>query len=184
MEDFAELEREFRFFKEDEQMQLFEEVGSKIIELNLSDEQIIDLIFDIDAEFAHDILKVLQAKEFLSNEQYANIDRKLIDIYRKEYIRDRANGVLEGRIKAKTIKNKRLISRYEILGIYFQDTLDTKPLFTEIEVEDEFVNHLAKTHRQLCVVKTSNAIFKKQQATLEETLNSLIIKLNAIQQTL
>lgn len=178
MQDFIDFENNYRFFTEQKQIDLLNLVTSKIIGQILSNDEIVGLLFDVDAEIAHDILKIMLHGKFITNDDYNEIDTKLIAIYDKEFVEDVKTGVLEERLRFKTNKNKRLISRYEILGIYFSKSLDSKALFGIEECEDETLNNLAKVHKELCFAKKANLLSKKQAEMFENILLSVIDKID------
>lgn len=177
MKDFLDNENNYRFFTEKKQIDLINIVVSKIIGQILNNDEIVDLLLNVDAEIVHDILKALLKGNFITNSDYNEIDTKLIEIYEKEFVEDEKNGVLEQRLKFKTDKNKRLISRYEILGIYFSKTLDSRALFGIEKSEDELINGLAEVNKKLCAPKFANLLEKKQSTMFEEKLNSLVLKI-------
>lgn len=178
MKDYIDLENNYRFFTEKMQIDLLYLVTAKIKEKILSNEEIVDLLASVDAEIAHDILKILINQKYLSSDDYNEIDSGLIKVYEREFIEDFSSGVIEERLQFKLIHNKRLISRYEILGIYFSKTLDSKALFGIEKSQDELINCLAEVNKSLCSARTANLLIKKQNEIFDESLHNLVEKIN------
>ena len=178
MKDFIDFENNYRFFTEKKQLDLLYLVTAKIKEKILSNDEIVDLLKNVDAEIAHDILKILLSQKFINNDDYNEIDTALIKIYEQDFISDFSSGVIEERLKLKLNKNKRLISRYEILGVYFSKTLDSKPLFGIENSGDELIDNLAEINKKLCVPRLANLLFKRQHEIIEQILENLIEDLN------
>lgn len=178
MKDLIDFENNYRFFTEQKQLDLLYLVTAKIKEKILSNDEIVDLLKDVDAEMAHDILKILLSQKYINNDDYNEIDTNLIKIYEQDFIKDFSSGVIEERLKFKLNKNKRLISRYEILGIYFSKTLDSKPLFGIGESEDPLINNLADINKKLCLPRLTNMLLKKQFELVDSVLKNLIEELN------
>ena len=114
--------------------------------------------------------------DLLLPDDYDEIDKALIAIYEEDFLRDIKSGELEKRMKFKN--NSRLISRYEILGIYYSKTLDSKPLFGIEKSEDETINLLAEKNQELCLPRNANRLYKIQKERLKETLQSVMEKID------
>ena len=178
MKDLIDFENNYRFFTEKKQLDLLYLVTAKIKEKILSNDEIVELLKNIDAEIAHDILKILLSQKFINNDDYNEIDTSLIKVYEQQFVADFSSGVIEERLKFKLIHNKRLISRYEILGIYFSKTMDSKALLGIEKSEDKLINNLADVNKKLCVTRTANLLLKKQQELVDGVLENLIEELN------
>ena len=65
MKDLIDFENNYRFFTEKKQLDLLYLVTAKIKEKILSNDEIVELLKNIDAEIAHDILKILLSQKLL-----------------------------------------------------------------------------------------------------------------------
>lgn len=180
IEDWIDLEKYSRFCSDPEEVALFDEIGDMIIEKDASTDQIVDLLRDVNSYLAHDVIKVLFLKKFITYEESKMIDQNLIDIYEKEFVDDLQTGVLLDRIKGKVNKNKRLICQYEICGVYFRHSLDYKPLYFEEKAESEFADNLAKIHRKISEIRISNILFRKREEEKNQLKTNIQNKLDAL----
>lgn len=176
-DELIELVHNMRFITKDEHFKLLQQIVDEIKLQNLSNDDIVKLLSEIDAEIVDDIIKMLEDENYLTKQDGQDIDVKLIKIYDEEFIKDYKSGVLQSRIQLKTNKNPRPISRFEILGVFFARTLNEKLLWGRETTDDEILNALIKVHNELCVVRKSNAIYEKQQKNIELTLSSILDKL-------
>ena len=175
MQDFIDYENNYRFFTDEKQIKLINFVTSKMIWKILNNDEIFELLHNIDAEITHDILKNMLQGKFITTSDYNEIDTKLIAKYKKDFEEDVKTGVVEDRLKFKINQNKRLISRYEILGIYFSLTSDTKALFGIEKSEDDLINNLVEVNQKLCQPRLAAKLSQRQLDLFETTLNSLVL---------
>ena len=166
--------RKIHYIHDNAHIKLLYELVDEIKKANLSKTEILDLLRNIDAEVASDILTVLLKEKFLSEYDFEFIDDCLKTIYEEEYLRDKENGDFELRLALKKSKNIRPISRHEIVTIFFKNTENAKLLWGIEKTDDEFLLTLIGDFKKIKENKKSSRIYKLQKDNMETVLNSLI----------
>lgn len=175
--------RKPHYIMKEDHLKLMHEVVDAIKNANLKPDEIIDLVRELDAEICVDIINTLISEKYLTEDEYIELDDNLTKIYEEEYISDQKDGTLEKRMAFKANKNVRPISRYEIVTIFFKNTDDAMLLWGKGKTGDELLLSLIKCYQELGVIKKANAMFKKQQESIEEVLTCLLQDIKALGET-
>ena len=168
--------RKIHCIQEKEEIELLYKLAEKIKEYNLNVIELIELLRNVDTEIVSDILNVLITENFLTEEDRDSVTDGLKQIYENEYLRDKENGTFKKRLALKPNKNKRPISRHEILAIYFKKTLNAKLLWGIEKTDDEFLLSLIDDFTVLREIRKSNEMFRKQREGMKKVLTELIEK--------
>lgn len=174
LEYWKELENRIYCIREVKHLELLDELVGEIKDNNLSLNELIEILRQIEAEIVTDILTTLRNNKVYSEEEIDSVDEALKNIYQEEYIRDKQDGTLRKRIDLKKNKNARPISRHEILSIFFKNSLNTKLLWGMERTDDEFLQGLVDDFKELRAIRRVNESFRRQTESMEKVLTQMI----------
>lgn len=142
----------------------------------ISDEEIVEILRNVNAKLAQDILFSYRLKT--GNQNY-DIVIKLGKIYLQEYIEDYNNNKLKSRLSLRTTnKRPRVITREEIMYAMFQKNILPPVIFNGYNGDDEIVKSLVDTGKTVFERRKTEAIYDRIEASLKDDMNYVVEEIN------
>lgn len=157
-------------------------IAKDMYECNLTFDEIVKLLHDVPAEYANDIVHVYYELYKIDRSEFSKLVKKMFLVYKEEYLKDFKTSNLEQRLKFDTTKNKRLLSRYELICIGEFLEIDLRCFIYGYEGDNVILKSLVDNNFMLAKIKTSNKHFKKFNLIIDEVLDSVVNTLNVLKQ--
>ncbi len=167
---------------EEKYMEKAVEIAKNIYDCNLTFDEIVKLLHDVPAEYANDIVHVYYELYKIDRLEFSKLENKMFLVYQEEYLKDLGTLDMEKRLNFDTTKNKRLISRYELICIGEFLGIDLRCFIHGYDGKDEVFKSLVDYNFKLAKIKTSNKHFKKFNEIIDDVLDSVINTLHTLQQ--
>lgn len=161
-----------------ENSKLYFKVIEGLYKADLSDDEIVDILRNVNAKLAQDILFSYKLR---SGRDTYNANELLNNIYLDEYQEDFNNKNIEKRLTLRTTKKRpRVITREEVMHMIFQKEVLPIVIFTGYKGNDELVKSLVETGKVVFERRKSDAIYKRIEASLVDDMNYVIAEVEKV----
>lgn len=161
-----------------EDLKLYYRVIEGLYNANLTNEELVNILRNINAKFAHDILFSYRLR---SGSESFDANEMLHQIYLQEYIEDYNNNNIDKRLTLRTTKKRpRVITREEVMYILFQKGVTPSVIFFGYNGKDELVKSLVETGKTVFERRKTESIYKRIEASLIDDMNYVIAEVEKV----
>lgn len=161
MEEFIKIYADsFLLIIEDEDMPAFNNIINELLESNLTEDDIVEILRNVNSSLASDI-EYVYTRKMLEKDVKNSIYLKLCNIYLEDYIYAYKKGKLDNLLQLKKIhKRPRIITRDELMGCLIARQESPVLIFTKYEGNDEIVKSIIEAGKEIFKSKKTNRIYK------------------------